>query len=177
MDLQHEIPKRAFINAQIIQEARDKPDFIRSIKKVISSPQCSTQGLAEYQYENPAYIASLLYCLIVVPKELWANPKNNDSLYARIEEHHPENLFRTVIHDNENKMGLTPTRLVIYHLRNAVAHARYSVDNHMGFTFWDQKCEHCPPYWKVEIDPDKLMTFLSEIGAILANEGLTNQSR
>jgi len=176
MDLRHEIPARAFINAQIIQEARDTPDFVRSIQKVISSPQYSVQGLAEYQYENPAHVASLLYCLIVVPRELRANPRSSDSLYTRIEEHQPEGLFLTIKPDNENKRCWHPTRLFINHLRNAVAHARYSVDSNMRFTFWDQKNEKAPIDWKVEIDADKLMIFLSKIGAILANEGLKRQA-
>lgn len=172
MNLRHEIPARAFINAQIIREARNTPDFQKSIQKVISSPQYNAQGLDGYQYENPAYVASLLYCLIVVPKELWANPISDDSLYAQIEEHCPKDLFHTIIAASENKKGLSPTRLVIYHLRNAVAHARYSVDSNMRFIFWDQKSESSPIYWKAEIASDKLMIFLSKVGTILANEGL-----
>src|SRR4030043_339490 len=83
-DLRLEIPARAFLNAQIIQEVRDKSEFKQAIKTVITTGHYKNQGLTEYEFQNPAYVVSLLYCLIVVPNELWGVKQKSD-IYNEIE--------------------------------------------------------------------------------------------
>lgn len=73
MNLRDEIPPRAFINAEIMQQIRDTATFTNAIKKI-----CRKYNIPDYQFENPAYIISLLYCLIVIPKEQFL--KNADTI-------------------------------------------------------------------------------------------------
>ena len=69
-DLKKEIPQRAFINALILQSAEHTGDFRQAMQEITKK-----NGLSDYVYENPAYIVSLLYCLIVVPKEIFLQKK------------------------------------------------------------------------------------------------------
>ena len=49
MNLAKEIPQRAFINAQMIQEAEKTGDWFKSKARVAGS-----YGISDYQYQNPA---------------------------------------------------------------------------------------------------------------------------
>ncbi|MBU2538968.1 MAG: hypothetical protein KKH22_11075 [Proteobacteria bacterium] len=171
-NLRHEIPARSFINAQIIQAARSTNDFKAAIQNVLSLPLYSKQGLNEYQFENPAYIASLLYCLIVVPKELWAKTKDS-KIYREIEKHDPQKFFQVT--KSSAKDEEFPVFHFIRHIRNAVSHANYSIDINLTFTFWDMPQGKSDAEWEVVVEANNLMNFLSLVGSTLANEGLTNQ--
>jgi len=172
-NLRHEIPARAFINAQIIQEVRSTPEFQQAIRNVLESSLYYDQGFTQYQFENPAYVVSLLYCLIVVPKELWA--KSSSDIYREIEKHNPSDLFE--VQKDSQKPGGTPTYRLIHRLRNAIAHAKFAVDTNMIFTFWDMPPGVLEKEWIVRIDVQSLMVFISVVGASLANEGLRSRHR
>jgi hypothetical protein len=129
-----------------------------------------SQGLEDYEFENPAYVVSLLYCLIVVPRELWAR-RPDDKVYCRIEEHCPVDLFDIRMEDPGGDKP--PTYRLIRHLRNAVAHANFSVDSQMSFVFWDSDPRgSVRRTWEARIGSEALMRFLTEVGSILASEGL-----
>ena len=65
-----DIPQRAFINAEILQTALPTEGFQQAIQDIAKKYK-----LNDYIYTNPAYCVSLLYCLIVVPKELFVKKK------------------------------------------------------------------------------------------------------
>jgi hypothetical protein len=172
MELKNEIPARAFINAQIIMELRDKDIFIESINKVINYPQYKDHlSQIGYQFENQAYIVSLLYCLIVVPKESW----DNSAIYDKLASEKPQDLFTLTMDDSHlpriQKDYSNVEKKLIYRLRNSVSHANYSINDTLEFTFWDM-IPNNPKEWEVKIKSNNLMIFLSKVGSILANEGL-----
>lgn len=167
-DLRHEIPARAFINAQIIQKMWETDLFKETIKAVINE-KYSSQGLTEYEFGNSAYVASLLYCLIVIPKEKWANSPQ-DIIYSKLNKLNS----RFTIGKTNGKPCGSPMYQLIHRLRNAIAHANFSVDEKMVFKFWDMHPGRKETEWEAIIDSQKLLIFLSEVGSILASEGLTN---
>jgi len=165
--MREEIPLRAFINAQIIREAEKGNDWQAAIRAICE--KYASQGLAEYQFMNPAYVVSLLYCLLVVPKELWIGINNDHPVFEDIKK---DSVAVNVI----SKFKITtaiPTRrekewsdnlYLLHKLRNSIAHANYDigvVDGRMNFKFLDNNFE-------CSIGKDDLMTFLSVVGAKLA---------
>ena len=171
-NLRFEIPARAFINAQIIQNVRKTPDFLSAVNSVVDIYK--QQGLEEYQFENPAYVASLLYCLIVVPKELWACSPDSP-IYDEIRKLNIVPLFR--INITSPKFDSDPAFGLILCLRNSVAHANYSVDSDMNFTFWNTpSSKKKDKTWEAFISAQSLMDFLSKVGSLLANKGLQGEA-
>jgi hypothetical protein len=75
-DFRTQIPQSAFINAQVIQQAIRDENLGRSLTEISEHYK-----IPRWKLINPAHVASLMYCLIVVPKELW-NPSSNDKIYA-----------------------------------------------------------------------------------------------
>lgn len=160
-DFTSEIPQRAFINAQIIQKVISSSDFQQTIKEVADS-----YGLMDYNFLNPAYISSLLYCLLVVPREVFL--VDNDSNLDQLLPAASVLVFFDIKHDTENVRGRSSQ--FIRRLRNSVAHARFTVDNEMNFTFTDKRnCSSVQDEFVVEASASSLMLFLSKIGAFLAN--------
>ena len=164
-DFRFSIPAYAFINAQVIQKARNSKDFKKAVMSVISSGHYENQGLTEYEIQNHAYVVSLLYCLIVVPKELWGKKKKS-IIYSQIEETNTIELFNINSTVPKDKSAFS----LIHHLRNSVSHADFSVDSHMSFIFRDNNTE-----WSASIEINDLMIFLSKVGSILANHGLSHR--
>lgn len=66
MSFKSEIPKRAFINAQIIQKVCNTNNWQDALTSVSLEYK-----LESYNFINQAYLVSLMYCLLVVPKEVW----------------------------------------------------------------------------------------------------------
>jgi hypothetical protein len=164
-DLREEIPQRAYINAEIIQVALNTLTFRESIDAVKRKYQ-----LQEYDFVNPAYIISLLYCLLVVPREVWLKNEPDQTIYEEVKKCASLRYF--VITNPENHDGLLVGYSVhsfLKHLRNSVAHARFSIDREMVFTFSDQENKKDEQQFRVSISARNLMEFLSEVGAILAN--------
>lgn len=161
MKYTEEIPQRAFINAQIIQEGLTSGDLNVAIKSI-----CSRYGLSQYQFMNQAYIVSLLYCLLVVPKEIWIHKNKIHPVFQKIDEIKLREVFH-IEFCNDLEFEKYFTYKLLHKLRNSVAHANYHVDNVMGFTFWDE-CNGKKNF-KCTISASNLMQFLSEFGSYLAN--------
>lgn len=164
-DLRNEIPKRAYLNAEIVQEVMNTPAFDKCLQVVKQK-----YGLLDYQFMNQAYITSLLYCLLVVPKEVWLKTYPDHPVYSEIEKRNLASCFVLEIPtDNNDKFFQSPIFSLIRGLRNSIAHARFAVDQDMKFTFWDQHNDSAPQHFRVSISIDNLSLFLSEVGALLAN--------
>lgn len=156
-NLATEIPQRAFINAQIIQRVHNSGPFQAAAHEV-----SGRYGIRDYEFMNPAYVASLLYCLLVVPRQLFVEgnegfwdsqvPPATISSYFAIKAAAPEILQRG--------------SQFLRRLRNAVAHARFEVDENFVFVFRDGRAV---VDFEVQASADELMAFLSEIGSKLAN--------
>jgi hypothetical protein len=151
MVFRDEIPQRAFINAQIIQSA-DLSEVIRTVSE--------HYGLKEYNIMNSAYIVSLLYCLIVIPKEAYW--KDMDDL---------EPLLRKLFSIKKCKKDFDKnfTFNLIRAVRNSVAHANFSCDAQMNFTFNDKEPTKEEHHFECTITRENIIEFLSKVGAIAAN--------
>lgn len=159
-DFRTQIPQAAFINAQVIQSAISDGDLGRSLREIAAH-----YNFPHWPMMNPAYVASLLYCLIVVPKEIW-DPQSNDRIYKLLEKNDPLGLFQTkkwTPRPNEH-----PIRDFIRHLRNAISHVRFAVDSDRNFEFWDKNNKGVETF-RAFITLDNLAKFLSTVGSELAN--------
>lgn len=156
MNFRDEIPQRAYINAQIIQLAEKQEAFARCTQEV-----CESYGIKSYRVTNPAHAAGLLYCLVVVPRELW----RSQNLLERVKALEPQKLFKIIV----SPLSKDPIDGFIRHLRNAVAHADFSVTKDGVFTFRDRRNRDNPPKFEAEISSENLAIFLSSVGAEMAN--------
>jgi hypothetical protein len=131
MDVRSEIPALAFINAQIIQDAVQTGALVeptRRVENMYGLPWGSLRIL------NPAYLLSLLYCLIVVPKEFWLHDESHP-VFARIDQDRLLGLVSVML--KTTTFDENPCYRLLRHLRNAVAHVRFTISEN-DFTFWDQ---------------------------------------
>ena len=55
-----------------------------------------------------------------------------------------------------------------HRLRNAIAHARYSIDESQAFAFWDRRKPNEAPFWEASISNKDLMTFLSKVAHLVS---------
>lgn len=159
-----DVPSWAFTNGQIAREAVLSGDLARSVRSVEIEYGLNEGAL---RFINPAHLASLLYCLIVVPKEVWLLSENH-SVYDSIEREWMVAVF-AIEQDDNGDMAKHPVYYLIHHLRNAVAHANFSIENDGQFKFWDQKTKTSPVYFRASITEKCLYEFLEKVGALLAN--------
>lgn len=114
---------------------------------------------------NPAYVASLLYCLLVVPRELFI-AGDNTTLDANLSARDVTKFFR--IHVDTAGVASRSSQF-LRRLRNSVAHANFSVDESMNFKFTDRKPRASQDEFVITASSTEVMDFLSSIGAFLAN--------
>ncbi len=163
IDRRTEIPTWAFINAQIIQDADRSGALAPSIKRIEDAYHVPRGSL---RIINSAYAVSLLYCLVVVPKELWLRnelPSNRTAL-------NPALFLRLVsITLPSRQFDRDPVLGVLRHLRNALSHVRFEIGDNGDFTFWDQSSDNSARTFSATITRPNLEEFLSIVGAALAN--------
>lgn len=157
--LVEQIPKRAFVNAEIIREAEKSKDW-KLANRVIKGKY----GIDNYTLLDSAYIVSLMYCLLVVPKELWERKNGKHSIFNELDKMNLVSLFE-INYYNEN--NLHKSHVLLRKLRNSISYANYSIDDNLNFIFWDKRDNKLN--FEVNITRDNLMKFISEVGAILAN--------
>lgn len=170
IDRRTEIPSFAFINAQIIQKAIHTTDFGQCVRSVEEQYGLSPGELGD-GFFYASHVVSLLYCLIVVPREVWDDLPENHKVYDMIDATWLLTLFEVELSEGRLTMRRQehPAYYLIYHLRNAVAHARFSIAEDGRFTFWDQPNKTSAPNFRASLSRDSLQEFLSKVGALLAN--------
>jgi hypothetical protein len=137
------------------------------VLSVLTSHGTSTKyGLEGYSVINPAYVISLLYCLVVVPKELWLTHES-ELLHAGLARLQPEKLFE--LERVDPLFSKRPAAELIRHLRNSVAHADFSVDQDGRFRFFDQSKHGTEPRFIASITLGNMERFLTIVGGELAN--------
>jgi hypothetical protein len=161
-DIRPEIPALAFISAQIVQEAERLGALFEATHRVESQYQLPSGSLSVM---NPAHILGLLYCLIVVPKELWLQDKSH-LVFARIDEAKLLSLFSITL--KSRAFEKNPSHALLRHLRNAVAHVHFTLVE-SNFTFWDQEPQTKQETFRATFTLASLSEFLSTVGAALAN--------
>ncbi len=168
-DLADEVPQRAYINAQIIQRAMRDGTLDVTIKAV-----CRENGYPSvYEFNNPALHLSLLYCLIVFPREFWDGVDLSNAT-----QHLNEQCDRIISLFDITCWSCRPQKDVIYNsnqqglltkIRNAVSHAHISVAPSLTYRMWDQRNDLSPKNFECSITAPNLGQFLTIVGSTLAN--------
>ena len=164
-DVRLDIPARAYLNHQILRVAEQRNDIRRSKEEVFSSPPYSGQGLDANKYpilDSPAHLAALLYCLVVVPKEI-LNYSEDHFLFKRLDQLNLRNAFQISIFPKD--FDRAPSYFLLRALRNSVAHVLYEIDEQFGMHFWTDN----NPQWNARASVDGLSFFFSTFGKELAN--------
>jgi hypothetical protein len=162
-DRRSEVPVWAFLNAQIVQEAYRSGDLATATRQVEKSYSLTPDSLSVI---NLSHVVSLLYCLVVVPKELWATDKLPVAL-SKININWLLGLVSITL--KSPNFDEDPVNRFFRHLRNAIAHVRFEVNDREDFSFWDQKNENAAPNFRATFSRAALEVFLSKIGPELAD--------
>lgn len=164
-DLRPNLPSLAYIEMQILGRAA-KAGALEQATRSVEKDYGLSPGSLGTGVVFESRVVSLLYCLIVLPKEIWNISHDHDVLQrlrdnwlgkVRIEskkgektDDHPPSLYQ-----------------FIRHLRNAMSHANFSFKS-SRFEFWD-----CDPrtseVFKASLAKDDLVEFLESVGSMLAN--------
>ena len=127
---------------------------------------CALYEINGYDYMNQAHVASLLYCLLIVPKEIWIEKDKAHPVLTKIDERKLRESFQIQLRKDPNFDSDFKYNL-LHKLRNSVAHANYEIDENMNFTFWNESRGNIT--FRCKVTAVKLMLFLSEVGSVLAN--------
>jgi hypothetical protein len=166
-NMRKEIPQRAFINAEIVQSVEKlNEEKLNDWGKAVSSI-LEKYKLEQYQFMNPAYVASLLYCLFVVPKEIWVKRNKHHPVFKKIDQN--ELRDRIEYTSTNHNFDADFAYNFVVKLRNAVAHVNYEFDKNMDFEFWDRDYNSKKENFHCKVDAKALMWLLSVVGAELAN--------
>jgi hypothetical protein len=128
-------------------------------------PTLSEPERKNYTPFDQAYIASALYCLLVVPREVLDLPAH-DHLFADLNRTDPLRWFQFLQEPAELRSN--PAFHLIHLLRNSVAHALFTIDTSNNWAFWTDR----KPLWRAAINRDSLTEFLSAAGQALADRCL-----
>jgi HEPN pEK499 p136 len=167
-DLRLDVPARAYINAQLLSLLETGGTFFDAKKHLFSLEPLVTQGLTPYNWKihDHTLVISLLYCTIVVPREILDLPKDHQ-IYRDFDAQKVAELFSLV-----NPKDLNSYQLV-RHLRNAVAHALFSIqehDGHISFKFWSDRDS-----FQAEIDQQSLLRLIGIVGQRFTNAVLSRK--
>ena len=145
------IPFIAYLNYVFIDKLGQKSEFKSGEKEIAEQ-----YGVDGYFYHNDAETISRLYCLLVVPKEVWGSDQKYAELLGTIDESKTLSLF-TFVRGREINLKYT-----LRSLRNAVSHARFIVET-KGFTFWDVDMKGVE-HFRVFISHQNLNSLIADIG-------------
>lgn len=164
--LRNEIPRLAYIEAQVLHRAAATGALSESVRAVENHYKLPNGSLGSGVFLE-SRVLTLLYCLVVVPKEIWASEAKHP-VYKAIASTWtvPD---KAVTLPREGDQG-PPIYDFIHHLRNAVAHARFSFDGR-SFHFWDQRQNEREPSFRASLTIENLQRLLETVGALLANLG------
>ena len=161
INFRRDIPVYAFLNAVIIDHVLETSTFVECQHSVLGKAGFAPD--LQYQFKNPAFIAGLLYSLIVVPKEIWISSED-DPIYQQLQNKGLLENWRIKLKDKDYDKA--PMYWLIHRLRNAVAHANFSIDQAQAFSFWDGK-KGGPRRWEAWISNADLMSFLSKLARVV----------
>lgn len=161
-----EIPGWGYIEAQILHRACAEGRLASTVRSVEIEYglQPGSLGIGVFLETR---ILSLLYLLIVVPKEFWSLNKKHQ-IYDRIKEIWSLEMVDITVC---NSPWQDPIYRFIHHLRNAMAHANFKFENR-NFEFWDQNQQR--ETYRAKLSTAEMEKFLEVVGSLLAN--LKNES-
>ncbi|MBC8416464.1 MAG: hypothetical protein ISS80_04255 [Candidatus Cloacimonetes bacterium] len=169
-DLRLDIPARAMINGNIIEAVHRDTLFDKVKRQKLGEMQLNLNqaDLDSYHLLDQSYVASLLYCLLVVPKELM-NLSKNDELFQTLDNMVPALPSFFTLRETPPEFTCAPSYWLIRLLRNSISHVLYEIDSENNWIFWTERS----PLWKASIEREHLMEFLSTVGRKLSNRALS----
>lgn len=115
-----------------------------------------------WPFFNLSWGAYLMYCLLVVPKELYDLPKDDD-FYVGFQN---VNVMKDFTIKKERKSFSDDPRYHFNSIRNAVSHLNYKISTDDILTLWDHppgKKDKKDWHWEVGIKHKDMLEFLSKI--------------
>ena len=167
-DLRLDIPARSIINADIIQSAESSGTLDSHKTGVIQKLNLSIEP-TKYHTLDQAYIASLLYCLFVVPRDVLDLPVSDD-LFTHLDTLVPLQYFEVI--QLPDGFREATSYWLLKKLRDSVAHALYEIDWENNWSFWTDR----KPKWEARASKNDLMRFVSIFGREFANCCLARKS-
>lgn len=170
-DLRLDVPGRAYINAQLLSLLNKGGSLFDAKRHLFTTEpyrhQLNSDDIYSYQPHDHSLAVSLLYCLIVVPREILNLPRDHQ-------------IYRDF--DNEKLVSSftvsEPSKIDSYQfircLRNSVAHALFSIaeeNSEAHYTFWTER----EPIFQAHIGHKNLIRFLSHVGQRLSNAVLAKK--
>ena len=166
--MNEKIPAIAYIEAQILHRASGQGLLAPSVRAVETEYGLNPGSLGSGIFLETRII-SLLYSLIVVPKEFWSLSKEHP-IYSQIEDRW--SLDKVNIKTDQSHWK-EPVYRFIHHLRNAMAHANFEFKSG-NFEFWDQY-KNKPETYRASLSTEVMQQFLETVGSLLAN--LKNENK
>lgn len=167
-DLRLDVPGRAFINAQLLSLMEKSGCSLWEAKKALFSREpyssLSEDAWSNYKPHDHSLAMSLLYCLVVVPREFLALPENHQ-IYREFDALAVTKCFSVI----EPAMD---SYWFLQCLRNSVAHALFRITESNREVCYEFYTERKPLLKRAVIGHSDLMKFLSIVGQRLANDVL-----
>jgi len=157
---------RAALNAEIISIAQKNGDLEKATIEMKTRRGFPPDF--DYSVKDNSWIASLLYCFLVVPKELFDKHGKNE-IFNTDEIKRMVELFTIIRGTNEHRKD---PMAFIRALRNSVAHVHFTCDEGLNFTFKDKKATVDSFHFEATISKENLLTFLAYYGAFMADATL-----
>jgi hypothetical protein len=162
------IPTFAYVEAQIVHRAAVS-GVLKSFARDMEKEKGLQNGILGMGIFVETRIVSLLYLLILIPKEFWSlDPSHR--IYSRLEKKFPLGDI-TIIVDKSVYAG--KLYKFVHHLRNALAHAHFDF-NAEAFEFWDVYRNQ--ENYRARIKNSEMISFLEIVGSDLANYGTWSET-
>jgi len=169
-DLRLDIPVRAFINANLMLRVEKGGCLFDAKKDYFAQDWCKDAKLSPYDYtiDDPALAISLLYCTIVVPRELLDLPQNH-SIYHDFDDCGVTQFFTV------SKPRSIDSFVLIRSLRHSVAHALFAIEQSndlVRYDFWTER----EPILQARTTAHDLRRFTEIVGRRLTHEVLQKKT-
>ncbi len=150
-DRRIQIPTACSVNVAIIDELQQTSLFKQYCVEVprkggFKGPESES----EWPFMNLSWGAYMMYCLVVVPKELYNLPKD-DPFYIDLQK---RNVMQYFTITKERKTFDIDPQYHLNSLRNAISHVNFTIDTNDVFTFWDRR------HWEARATKKQLENFL-----------------
>jgi hypothetical protein len=163
-DLRLDIPLRAVINVNLLSLVSQGGTLWDAKKELFCRDYPELDPYQPWKVPDQSLLISLLFCTIVVPREILDFPPNH-SVYRDLDKAGVVSLFASMEPRNADSCQLVRC------LRNSVAHALFSVEEsgtEIVFDFWTDRS----PIFRAKIEHLRLVEFLNIVGKRLSNEML-----
>jgi hypothetical protein len=170
-DLRLDLPALAYINAQLISLLTKGGTAFDAKRHLFTSAQYKDQGLSEYEYDlwNQSLALSLLYCCLVVPRELLDLPEHHQ-IWRDFDDQKIAASFDAI------EPSAISSFTLVRCLRNSVSHALFKITAgppELGYEFWTER----DPIFRGTIGHRKLVELISKVGTVMGTEVLKRKHR